>query len=238
MDRHDHDKKKKLFHYIKLMDNEWQIKENSSSFYICKMVQVSSQEALQKAQERYQAEVERIDTSLFTGSANVFKLEGLWGIVYVGLALVIQCFPEGKLWQIAENITGKKKAEILAAEAAKIAKEKKRDEEYEASLQKARQEAAKKRKDFEVRRDAWKAKNPAPSGFKKVQNYTFQPGDIVLVDPGEVDEKLGFRYHYHVYYKSFGKLCFCLCDENGKRLARGTEVWKKKVSEAYIKKAA
>lgn len=44
--------------------------------------------------------------------------------------------------------------------------------------------------------------------------------------------------HYHVYYKSFGKLCFCLCDENGKRLARGTEVWKKKVSEAYIKKAA
>lgn len=106
------------------------------------------------------------------------------------------------------------------------------------ALQKARQESAEKRKDFEARRDAWKAENPAPSGFKKVQNYTFQPGDIVLVDPGEVDEKLGFRYHYHVYYKSFGKLCFCLCDENGKRLARGTEVWKKKVSEAYIKKAA
>lgn len=26
-------------------------------------------------------------------------------------------------------------------------------------------------KEFEARRDAWKAKNPAPSGFKKVQNY-------------------------------------------------------------------
>lgn len=234
----DHDKKEKLFSYIKLMDNEWHIQEDSSSFYMRKMVRVSTQEELQKVQERYQAEVERIDTSLFTGGASVFKLEGLWGIVYVGLALTIQCFPEDRFWQIAENITGKKKTEILAAEAAKIAKEKKRDEEREASLQKSRQEAAKKRKDFEARRDAWKAKNPAPSGFKKVQNYTFQPGDIVLVDPGEVDEKLGFRYHYHVYYKSFGKLCFCLCDENGKRLARGTEVWKKKVSEAYIKKAA
>lgn len=234
----DHEKKEKLFSYIKLMDNEWQIKEDSSSFYMCKMVRVTSHEELLKVQERYQAEVDKIDVNLFTGSANVFKLEGLWGITYVGLALVIQCFPEGRFWQIAENITGKKKSEILAAEAAKIAKEKKRDEEYEASLLKARQEAAKKRKDFEARRDAWKAKNPAPSGFKKVQNYTFQPGDIVLVDPGEVDEKLGFRYHYHVYYKSFGKLCFCLCDENGKRLARGTEVWKKKVSEANIKKAA
>ena len=187
----DHDKKEKLFHYIKLVDNEWQIKEDSSSFYMCKMVRVSSQEALQKAQERYQAEVDKIDVNLFTGSANVFKLEGLWGMVYVGLALVIQCFPEGRFWQIAENITGKKKTEILAAEA-----------------------------------------------FKKVQNYTFQPGDIVLVDPNEVDEKLGFRYHYYTYYKSFGKLCFCLCDENGKRLVRGTEVWKHTVAEAYVKKAA
>ena len=159
-------------------------------------------------------------------------------MVYVGLALVIDCFPEGRFWQIAENITGKKKAEILAAEAAKIAEEKKRDEEYEAALQKARQESAEKRKDFEARRDAWKAENPAPSGFKKVTDYTFQPGDIVLADPNEVDEKLGFRYHYYTYYKSFGKLCFCLCDENGKRLARGSEVWKKTVAEAYVKKAS
>lgn len=97
--------------------------------------------SVQKAQERYQAEVDKIDVNLFTGSANVFKLEGLWGVVYVGLALVIQCFPEGSFWQITENITGKKKAEILAAEAAKIAEEKKRDEKYEAALQKARQEA-------------------------------------------------------------------------------------------------
>lgn len=150
----DHEKKEKLFSYIKLMDNEWHIQEDSSSFYMRKMVRVTSHEELLKVQERYQAEVDKIDVNLFTGSANVFKLEGLWGITYVGLALVIQCFPEGRFWQIAENITGKKKSEILAAEAAKMVEEKKRDEEYEASLQKARQEAAKKRKDFEARRDA------------------------------------------------------------------------------------
>ena len=92
-------------------------------------------------------------------------------------------------------------------------------------MQKARQESAEKRKDFEARRDVWKAENPAPSGFKKVTDYTFQSGDIVLADPNEVDEKLGFRYHFYTYYKIFGKLCFCLCDENGKRLARGSEVW-------------
>ena len=136
------------------------------------------------------------------------------------------------------TLRARKKAEILAAEEAKIAEEKKRDEEYEAALQKARQKSAEKRKNFEALRDAWKAKNPAPSGFKKVTDYTFQPGDIVLADPNEVDEKLGFRYHYYTYYKSFGKLCFCLCDENGKRLARGSEVWKKTVAEAYVKKAA
>lgn len=138
----DHEKKENLFHYIKLMDNEWQIKEDSSSFYMCKMVRVSSQEALQKAQERYQAEVDKIDVNLFTGSANVFKLEGLWGVVYVGLALVIQCFPEGRFWQIAENITGKKKTEILAAEAAKIAEEKKHEEEREAERKDGKRQTA------------------------------------------------------------------------------------------------
>lgn len=234
----DHEKKEKLFRFIKLMDNEWQIKEDSSSFYMCKMVRVSSQEALQKAQERYQAEVERIDTSLFTGSANVFKLEGLWGIVYVGLALTIQCFPEGRFWQIAENITGKKKAEILAAEAAKIAKEKKREEEREAEWKKRREEADREHAAYEARREAWKAKNPVPAGFKKVQNYTFQPGDIELLPPEGINRP-DFEYFFRIYYKSFGRLCVCHCDAAGNRLYKqGCMVGRKTVAEAYVKKAS
>lgn len=234
----DHEKKEKLFRFIKLMDNEWQIKEDSSSFYMCKMVRVSSQEALQKAQERYQAEVERIDTSLFTGSANVFKLEVLWGIVYVGLALTIQCFPEGRLWQIAENITGKKKAEILAAEAAKIAEEKKREEEREAEWKKRREEADREHASYEARREAWKAKNPVPAGFKKVQNYTFQPGDIELLPPEGINRP-DFEYIFRIYYKSFGRLCVCHCDAAGNRLYKqGCMVWRKTVAEAYVKKAS
>ena len=234
----DHEKKEKLFHYIKLMDNEWQIKEDSSSFYMCKMVRVSSQEALKKAQERYQAEVDKIDVNLFTGGANVFKLEGLWGVVYVGLALVIQCFPEGRFWQIAENITGKKKAEILAAEAAKIAEEKKRDEEREAEWKKRREEADREHAAYEARREAWKAKNPAPAGFKKVQNYTFQPGDIELLPP-EAINRPDFEYNYRIYYKSFGRLCVCHCDEAGNRLYKqGCMVGRKTVAEAYVKKAS
>lgn len=234
----DHEKKEKLFRFIKLMDNEWQIKEDSSSFYMCKMVRVSSQEALQKAQERYQAEVERIDTSLFTGSANVFKLEGLWGIVYVGLALTIQCFPEGRLWQIAENITGKKKAEILAAEAAKIAEEKKREEEREAEWKKRREEADREHASYEARREAWKAKNPVPAGFKKVQNYTFQPGDIELLPPEGINRP-DFEYIFRIYYKSFGRLCVCHCDAAGNRLYKqGCMVGRKTVAEAYVKKAS
>jgi hypothetical protein len=234
----DHEKKEKLFRYIKLMDNEWQIKEDSSSFYMCKMVRVSSQEALQKAQERYQAEVDKIDVNLFTGSANVFKLEGLWGITYVGLALVIQCFPEGRFWQIAENITGKKKTEILAAEAAKIAEEKKREEEREAERKKRREETDRKHAAYEARREAWKAKNPAPAGFKKVQNYTFQPGDIELLPP-EAIRTPDFEYGYRIYYKSFGRLCLCHCDAAGNRLYKqGCMVGRKTVAEAYVKKAS
>lgn len=234
----DHEKKEKLFRYIKLMDNEWQIKEDSSSFYMCKMVRVSSQEALQKAQERYQAEVDKIDVNLFTGSANVFKLEGLWGITYVGLALVIQCFPEGRFWQIVENITGKKKTEILAAEAAKIAEEKKREEEREAERKKRREETDRKHAAYEARREAWKAKNPAPAGFKKVQNYTFQPGDIELLPP-EAIRTPDFEYGYRIYYKSFGRLCLCHCDAAGNRLYKqGCMVGRKTVAEAYVKKAS
>ncbi|WP_288684087.1 hypothetical protein [uncultured Eubacterium sp.] len=234
----DHEKKEKLFSYIKLMDNEWQIKEDSSSFYMCKMVRVSSQEALLKAQERYQAEVDKIDVNLFTGSANVFKLEGLWGVVYVGLSLVIQCFPEGRFWQIAENITGKKKAEILAAEAAKIAEEKKRDEEREAEWKKRREEADREHAAYEARREAWKAKNPAPAGFKKVQNYTFQPGDIELLPP-EAINRPDFEYGYRIFYKSFGRLCVCHCDAAGNRLYKqGCMVGRKTVAEAYVKKAS
>lgn len=234
----DHKKKEQLFHYIKLMDNEWQIKEDSSSFYMCKMVRVSSQEALQKAQERYQAEVDKIDVNLFTGSANVFKLEGLWGIIYVGLALVIQCFPEGRFWQIAENITGKKKTEILAVESAKIAEEKKREEEREAERKKRREETDRKHAAYEARREAWKAKNPAPAGFKKVQNYTFQPGDIELLPP-EAIRTPDFEYGYRIYYKSFGRLCLCHCDAAGNRLYKqGCMVGRKTVAEAYVKKAS
>ena len=234
----DHEKKEKLFRYIKLMDNEWQIKEDSSSFYMCKMVRVSSQDALKKVQERYQAEVDKIDVNLFTGGANVFKLEGLWGITYVGLALVIQCFPEDRFWQIAENITGKKKAEILAVEAAKIAAEKKREEEREAEWKKRREEADREHTAYEARREAWKAKNPAPAGFKKVQNYTFQPGDIELLPPDALNRP-DFEYKYRIYYKSFGRLCVCHCDEAGNRLYKqGCMVGRKTVAEAYVKKAS
>ena len=234
----DHKKKEHLFHYIKLMDNEWQIKEDSSSFYMCKMVRVSSQEALKKAQERYQAEVDKIDVNLFTGGANVFKLEGLWGVVYVGLSMVIQCFPEGRFWQIAENITGKKKAEILAAEAAKIAEEKKRDEEREAEWKKRREEAEREHAAYEARREAWKAKNPAPAGFKKVQNYTFQPGDIELLPP-EAHNRPDFEYSYCIYYKSFGRLCVVRCDESGNRYyVQGCTAYRKTVAEAYVKKVS
>lgn len=234
----DHEKKENLFHYVKLMDNEWQIKEDSNSFYMCKMVRVSSQEALQKAQERYQAEVDKIDVNLFTGSANVFKLEGLWGVVYVGLALVIQCFPEGSFWQITENITGKKKAEILAAEAAKIAKEKKREEEREAEWKTRREEADREHAAYEARREAWKAKNPVPAGFKKVQNYTFQPGDIELLPP-EAINRPDFEYGYRIFYKSFGRLCVCHCDAAGNRLYKqGCMVGRKTVAEAYVKKTS
>lgn len=234
----DHDKKEKLFSYIKLMDNEWHIQEDSSSFYMRKMVRVSTQEELQKVQERYQAEVERIDTSLFTGGASVFKLEGLWGIVYVGLALTIQCFPEDRFWQIAENITGKKKTEILAAEAAKIAAEKKREEEREAERKKRREEADREHAAYEARREAWKAKNPVPAGFKKVQNYTFQPGDIELLPPEGINRP-DFEYIYRIYYKSFGRLCVCHCDAAGNRIYKhGCTVYRQTVAEAYVKKVS
>lgn len=234
----DRIKKDKLFHYIKLMDNEWHVQDDSSSFYMRKMVRVSTQEELQKVQERYQAEVDKIDVNLFTGSANIFKLEGLWGITYVGLSLVIQCFPEDRFWQIAENITGKKKAEILAAEAAKIAEEKKREEEREAERKKRREETDRNHAAYEARREAWKAKNPAPAGFKKVQNYTFQPGDIELLPP-EAIRTPDFEYGYRIYYKSFGRLCLCHCDAAGNRLYKqGCMVGRKTVAEAYVKKAS
>lgn len=233
----DHEKKEKLFSYIKLMDNEWHIQEDSSSFYMRKMVRVTSHEELLKVQEKYQAEADKIDVNLFTGSANVFKLEGLWGITYVGLALVIQCFPEGSFWQIAENITGKKNTEILAAEAAKIIEEKKRDEEREAEKKRYQEEADRRRAAYEARRAAWKAENPIPAGFEKVENYTFQPGDMELLRP-MATETSEFAYRYRIYYKSFGRLCNCLCDAVGKHLGRGNEVWKHTVAEAYVKKAA
>lgn len=39
----DRFKKDKLFHYIKLLDNEWHVQDDSSSFYMRKMVRVSTQ---------------------------------------------------------------------------------------------------------------------------------------------------------------------------------------------------
>lgn len=44
-------------------------------------------------------------------------------------------------------------------------------------------------------RAAWKAENPIPAGFEKVENYTFQPGDMELLRP-MATETSEFAYRY------------------------------------------
>lgn len=91
---------------------------------------------------------------------------------------------------------------------------------------------------YEARREAWKAKNPVPAGFKKVQNYTFQPGDIELLPPEGINRP-DFEYIYRIYYKSFGRLCVCHCDAAGNRIYKhGCTVYRQTVAEAYVKKVS
>lgn len=126
----------------------------------------------------------------------------------------------------------------MAAEAAKIAAEKKREEEREAEWKKRREEADREHAAYEARREAWKAKNPAPAGFKKVQNYTFQPGDIELLTPCAIN-KTDFEYDYRIYYKSFGRLCVVHCDADGNRYYKqGCTASRPTVAEAYVKKVS
>jgi len=231
----DHDKKARLFSDIKMVDSEWIIRKDSTAFYLQKMVRASSKEEYQKQLQAYKDEAAKIDTSLFTGTVSAYGLQGLWGTVYAVLTLNIQCYPAENHMAIFENVTGKTADDLAEAVHAKM----KQEAEEEAAWKKEQEEAAAKREKAQQERqkklEAWKAKNPVPSCFYLVEDHTFQPGDVECF--GTYFKDGTFHYKYRVYYKSFGRLCYALCDINGKKLGKGSEVWCA-TAKAYIKKAA
>lgn len=232
----DYDKKEELFQDIKLVDDTWIIRNDSTAFYMQKMIRVSSQEQYQKWLKIFKHQADKIDTSLFTGTVSAYGAQGPWGTLYAVLTLNVQCFPSENLSKIVENVTGKSMDDAIAAYNAKVIEEKAKREAIEKQFAEEEAKEEQERQERKKKIEAWKANHPVSSDFHLVENYIFQPGDIECfgVD-GEYDGN--YQYTYRVYYKSFGRLCCAPCDINGKKLGKGFEAWRKP-RKAYIKKVA
>lgn len=218
----DYNKKDELFSNIRTVDRAWHIVKNSQQFYLEQMVRVKDQDEYNRTLAVFKQNAASIDTSLFTGSVSAYGMMDVWGRVYVVLNVVVNCFPLQNMQKITENITGKDAAFISSALEIEKEKRMKHEKEYEERMQEYERQRAEKKHLYKQQLEAWRAQNPIPESFRKVNNHTFQPGDIVL-DRIAGDSIANFHFEYRVYYKSFGRLCHAFCDINGNRLGKGFE---------------
>ena len=238
----DHDKKAELFHNIRLVDSEWHVMEDSQAFYLRKMKRITK-ENYTEVLAAFKQKAESIDTSLFTGYSSAYVMQGMWGDLNAVLTVNVQCFPLQNMQKITENITEQDATTIKALQEAELARRKAEHErkeqerrEREAREEQERKEREKAQKERQERFAEWQRKNGLPRGFKTVTDHVYKPGNIEIYNAREV-EPGKFEYLYQVYYKSFGKLCVAHCDQTGKKIAKGTEVWLKQRKETRIKEA-
>lgn len=229
----DYDKKNKLFANICTVDRAWHVVKNSQQFYIEQVVRAKDQNEYYRTLAAFKQKAASIDTSLFTGSVSAYGMMDQFGCMFVVLTVVVNCFPLQNMQKITENITDKDEVSISSALKAVEEKRMKLKKEYEDQLKAYEKRREEQQRIYNQQLAAWKAENPIPDVFTKVSNHTFQPGDIILSRIAG-DSLDNFHFEYRVFYKSFGRLCYAVCDIDGNRHGSGMEAIVRS-KDAYLK---
>lgn len=237
----DYEKKTRLFGMLAKV-SDWHIESNSTKYAIYKMERLPSnwgknREKIMEILNRYKAEAERIDKSLFVGNVSCYVAQGLF-CNYMVLDVNICCFYEKNFKALFENLSGMTNEEGKTKYASIVAEEKRKQAEKKAETDAWLAERKKKREEMEAtlpeRREIFVKDNPL-SGFVLKENYIPQNGDIVASIYEDYDYKLSWRIVR--MKKCFGKMNASPCNENGERswTSRGGSVARPIYKNVYVK---
>lgn len=198
----------------------WHMAETSSSHLLYRMDHVTK-ENFEEVKSEMLAIEKRIDKSLFFGDVSLRKVD-VWGFVYLVLVVNVAAFYEKDFWPLAEQISGKSRAEIEGVLAAEEAKRRQEEADWERECAEARERYAKAEAELKAANEQWIADNPAP--FPKHEGYALKVGDVFCRPYAEKHGVSRGRYQRWCFYKvgkAFGRLIAVECDADGNTLKRG-----------------
>lgn len=229
----DYEKKNRLFTMLNTL-GFFGIERNSTNFGLLRTRQVHDKSEYQAVVKEFDERAKKIDRSLFIGNVSCYLATGLWGDVYVVLAVNIRCFYEKNFAALFENLSGMSFAEGEKKFAEINAENKRKQEE---SRRKYEIEAAKRREEREKAREEFLANNPLPTEFEKCESFEPQVGDIyVLIQEPYFGNRLD--YIYYVITKHGGRFLSKPCDANGTPNGKKGSVQSGKIRCDYVKRAS
>lgn len=217
----DREKKGRLFDMLKTL-GLWSIESNSTKYSIYKTERLpndwkKNREKIMEIVNRYKAEAEKIDRSLFVGNVQCYVGQGLF-CCYMCLDVNICCFYEKDFERLFENLSGisfaegKKKYDVIIEEKERKAAEK--QSEFDAWYEQQQREREEKKATLEERRQKFVNENKL-QGFVFVENYVPRHGDIIAFVREDYDYNLS--WNIRMLNKCFGKMNATPCDQNGKK---------------------
>lgn len=232
----DCEKKNRLFKEARKLCG-YSVISNSSTYHLQKVKSVNK-DTIKDVLESFKAEANRLDKSLFSGSADVWT-GSLFGSVFVVFELHINSFYEKDYEALAFNLTGmtaeERKAKIEAMEA-----QYKADMEKWQAERKAQAEADAKRKAEELAK--FSEANPCP--FPKVEGYTMSVGDMIAYPDRQGYPAVIVGWKFYRVAKRYGKIVLMPCAEDGTALVnkygekcKGLQPYKT-TGDFYVKRVA
>lgn len=238
----DREKKGRLFDLLKTL-GLWSVESNSTKYSIYKTERLpndwkKNREKIMEIVNRYKAEAEKIDRSLFVGNVQCYVGQGLF-CCYMCLDVNICCFYEKDFEKLFENLSGmsfadgKRKYDEIVAENKRKAAE--QEKELDAWFEQRRKEREEKKATLDERKKQFVNTNKLP-GFVFVENYLPKNGDTVAT----IQEDFDYNLYWDIrkLKKVFGKINATPVDINGNKLySRNGGIAKSSYKNVYVKYA-
>ena len=237
----DYEKKRRLFSMLKTIGH-WSVESNSTKYSIYKSERLPSdwkknREKIMEIVNRYKAEAEKVDKSLFIGNVQCYIAQGLF-CCFMCLDVNICSFYESNFEILFENLSGmsfaegKKKYDEIIAE--KERKDAEKQAEIDAKYEQMQREREAKKATLEERKRKFADDNKL-SGFVFIANYIPQNGDTIATIREDYDYNL--RWDFRRLKKCFGKMNATPVDKDGNKTYSSGSIANSVYKNVYVKRA-
>jgi hypothetical protein len=200
----DYSKKELIYKKIRQNLSGWQLRHNSSEFFIYKTSSYFDDKTQYKAElEKAKNDIQHIDKSLFFGNVGIYLSQTLYGSYFLVTYINIGGILESNVVKCIENITQLSMAEIEAKETERRIREEKEQQERK---EKYRQEIeAKKAKQLPLMEEARKLLSS--SGYTLAEKKAIENGDIFIKIEADTETNkfyfVAYRYSKEARQKKF-----------------------------------